>query len=143
MTTHGNRSVLQLNARLLSFLALLVAISIFSFADGHYHIVKTVPIPGQGGWDYLIVDESARRLYVSHGTQVEVLDGDSGAIVGKTPNTLGVHGIAIAPELARGFVSDGQTSTVTIFDLKTRQTIGEVPTGKKPDGIIYDPATSM
>ena len=88
------------------------------------------------------MDEGARRLYVSHGTQVEVLDVDSGAIVGKIPNTLGVHGIAIAPALGRGFVSDGKASKVTIFDLKTLQTIGEVPTGAGPDAIIFDPATS-
>ncbi len=109
---------------------------------GGYHVIKKIPIPGEGSWDYLTVDESARRLYVSHGTQVEVLDLDSGAIVGKIANTLGVHGIAIAPELGRGFVSNGQSSTVTIFDLKTLKTIAEVPTGKKPDAIIYDPATS-
>jgi len=109
---------------------------------GDYHIIKKIPIAGEGSWDYLTVDESARRLYVSHGTQVEVLDLDSGAIVGKIANTLGVHGIAIAPELGRGFVSNGQSSTVTIFDLKTLKTIAEVPTGKKPDAIIYDPATS-
>jgi YVTN family beta-propeller protein len=71
-----------------------------------------------------------------------VLDVDSGAIVGKIPNTPGVHGIAIAPELGRGFVSNGQSSTVTVFDLKTLQTIAEVPVGKKPDAIMYDPATS-
>jgi len=109
---------------------------------GDYHIIKKIPIAGEGSWDYLTVDESARRLYVSHGTQVEVLDVDSGAIVGKIPNTPGVHGIAIAAELGRGFVSNGQSSTVTIFDLKTLKTIAEVPTGKKPDAIIYDPATS-
>jgi YVTN family beta-propeller protein len=109
---------------------------------GGYHVIKKIPIPGEGSWDYLNVDEAARRLYVSHGTQVEVLDVDSGAIVGKIANTLGVHGIAIAPELGRGFVSNGQSSTVTIFDLKTLKTIAEVPTGKKPDAIIYDPATS-
>jgi YVTN family beta-propeller protein len=109
---------------------------------GGYHVIKKIPIPGEGSWDYLTVDEAARRLYVSHGTQVEVLDVDSGAIVGKIANTLGVHGIAIAPELGRGFVSNGQSSTVTIFDLKTLKTIAEVPTGKKPDAIIYDPATS-
>ncbi len=86
--------------------------------------------------------QTYRRLYVSHGTQVEVLDADSGAIVGKIPNTLGVHGIAVASELGRGFVSNGQSSTVTIFDPKTLNTIGQVPTGKKPDAIIYDPATS-
>ena len=109
---------------------------------GGHHLIKKIPIAGEGSWDYLTVDESARRLYVSHGTQVEVLDVDSGAIVGKIPNTPGVHGIAIAAELGRGFVSNGQSSTVTIFDLKTLNTITQVPTGKKPDAIIYDPATS-
>jgi DNA-binding beta-propeller fold protein YncE len=134
--------------------ALLVFISIFISAlslslfaawaqpAGSYHLVRKIPIAGQGGWDYLAVDESARRLYVSHGTQVEVLDVDSGAVVGKIANTPGVHGIAIAPELGRGFVSNGQSSSVTIFDLKTLKTISEVSTGKKPDAILYDPATS-
>jgi DNA-binding beta-propeller fold protein YncE len=107
-----------------------------------FAITKKITIPGQGGWDYLAVDESARRLYVSHATQVEVIDIDSGTVVGKIPDTPGVHGIAIAPELGRGFVSDGQSSSVTIFDLKTLKKIGEVPTGKKPDAIIYDPSTS-
>jgi YVTN family beta-propeller protein len=109
-------------------------------ADG-FSVTRKIPIPGQGSWDYLAVDEAARRLYVSHGTQVEVLDVDSGAIVGNIPNTMGVHGIAIAAEFGRGFVSNGQSSTVTIFDLKTLKPIADVPTGKKPDGIIYDPAT--
>jgi DNA-binding beta-propeller fold protein YncE len=113
-----------------------------SASDAGYRLIKKVPIPGQGGWDYLTVDEGNRRLYVSHGTQVEVLDVDSLEIVGKIPNTPGVHGIAIAPESGRGFVSNGQASTVTIFDLKTLRTFGEVPTGKKPDAIIYDPATA-
>ncbi|MCU1301141.1 MAG: family beta-propeller protein [Candidatus Sulfotelmatobacter sp.] len=107
-----------------------------------YSIVKKIPIPGQDSWDYLIVDESARRLYVSHGTQVEVLDVDSGAIVGNIPNMPGVHGVALADQLGRGFVSNGKSSSVTIFDLKTLKPIAEVPTGKKPDAIIFDPATS-
>src|SRR5882762_3523165 len=143
MTTIGKRDTFMPKAKLRFFLILLIAFSTLAFADGNNRIIKKIPIPGQGGWDYLIVDEGARRLYVSHGTQVEVLDVDSGAIVGKIPNTLGVHGIAIAPELGRGFVSDGQASTVTVFDLKTLKTIAEVPTGKKPDAIIYDPATSQ
>jgi YVTN family beta-propeller protein len=109
---------------------------------GGYSVTKKIPIPGQGSWDYLTIDAAARRLYVSHGTQVEVLDVDSGAIVGNIPNTPGVHGIAIVQELGRGFVSNGQASTVTIFDLKTLKPIADVPTGKKPDAIIYDPATS-
>ncbi len=131
-------------------LALFVAGLILGFAlanpcpafAGEFAVTKKVLIPGHGSWDYLIVDEAARHLYVSHGTQVEVLDVDSGAIVGKIEKTPGVHGIAIASELGRGFVSDGESSTVTIFDLKTLKAIGEVPVGKKPDAIIYDPVTS-
>src|ERR1700730_16522326 len=121
------------NTYLRFFLILLIAFSTFAFADGNNRIIKKIPIPGQGSWDYLIVDEGARRLYASHGTQVEVLDVDSGAIVGKIPNTLGVHGIAIAADSGRGFTSNGQSSTVTIFDLKTLKPLGEVKTGKKPD----------
>ena len=108
---------------------------------GGYSVTKKIPIAGQGSFDYLTVDEVGRRLYVSHGTQVEVLDVDAGSVVGNIPNTLGVHGIAIATEFGRGFVSNGQSSTVTIFDLKTLEPISNVPTGKKPDAIIYDPAT--
>jgi DNA-binding beta-propeller fold protein YncE len=132
------------HAVLLLFTASAVGIGAVraSASDSGYTVIKKIPIPGQGSWDYLTVDEDARRLYVSHGTQVEVLDVDSGAIVGKVENTQGVHGIAIAPDIGRGFVSDGQASTVTIFDLKTLKTVAEVPTGKKPDAIIYDPATS-
>jgi len=127
---------------LAGFALLLSFFATSAQAADNYHITKKIPIPGQGSWDYLAVDEAARRLYVSHGTQVEVLDVDSGAIVGKIENTPGVHGIAIAPELRRGFASNGQSSTVTIFDLKTLKTIAQVPVGKKPDAIIYDPATS-
>ena len=107
-----------------------------------YAVLKKIPIPGLGGWDYLSVDEGARRLYVSHDTQVQVLDLDSLELVGNVPKTPGVHGIAIVPELGRGFVSNGQANSVTIFDLKTLKPLGEVPTGQKPDAIIFDPATS-
>src|SRR5215471_2138296 len=123
-----------------------VAVSLFCCsllaADGGYTVIKKIPIPGTGSWDYLTVAPAARRLYVSHGTQVEVVDIDSLSPVGTIPKTPGVHGIALAPELGRGFISNGQSSTVTIFDLKTLQAIAEVSTGQKPDAIIYDPATS-
>src|SRR5258707_2882040 len=119
MTTIGKRDTFMPNANLRFFLILLIAFSTFAFADGNNRIIKKIPIPGDGSWDYLTVDEGARRLYVSHGTQVEVLDVDSGSIVGSIPKTPGVHGIAIAAELGRGFVSNGKASTVTIFDLKT------------------------
>jgi YVTN family beta-propeller protein len=115
---------------------------VLAVAADSYQVTKRIPVPGEGSWDYLTIDEGARRLYVSHGTQVEVLDIDTGSVVGKIANTPGVHGIAIAPELGRGFVSNGQSSTVTVFDLKTLQEIAQVPAGKKPDAIIYDPATS-
>ena len=128
---------------LLAFCALPIVFAITSSAaDSSYSLVKKVSISGQGSWDYLTVDEAARRLYVSHGTQVEVLDIDSLTVVGNVTKTLGVHGIAIAPESGRGFVSDGQSNTVTIFDLKTLKPIADVPVGKKPDAIIFDPATS-
>ena len=129
-----------MNARLVFVLSL----SFFAAhaQTGGYHVIKKIPVAGQGSWDYISVDEGTRRLYVSHGTRVEVLDVDAGAVVGKIEKTPGVHGIAIAPELGRGFVSNGQSSTVTIFDLKTLRTVAEVSVGKKPDAIIVDPATS-
>lgn len=132
--------------RLLSLIAgfaiTLTTAAILLAADGGYSVVKKIPIPGQGSFDYLTVDEAARRLYVSHGTQVEVLDIDTLSVVGDVPKTPGVHGVAIATESGRGFVSNGQASTVTIFDLKTLRPIADVPTGQKPDAIIYDPATA-
>ena len=119
----------------------LTAAAAVAAPAGGYHLLKKIPVPGNGGWDYLIVDQASRRLYVSHGTQVEVLDIDAETVVGKIPNTRGVHGIALAPELGRGFTSNGQAATVTIFDLKTLKPLGEAQTGKNPDAIIYDPAT--
>jgi len=139
--SHHDPSTIRLGLLIAIFMGFLLGNSCLASAEA-FTIVKKIPVPGQGDWDYLAVDEAARRLYVSHGNQVEVLDVDSGAIVGKIPNTLGVHGIAVATELGRGFVSNGQSSTVTIFDLKSLKMISEVPVGKKPDAIIYDPATS-
>ena len=127
---------------LLVVLSLSCALFAAPAPSGGYSVIKKISIPGTGSWDYLAVDEAARRLYVSHGTQVEVLDIDALTVVGSIPNTAGVHGIAIAPEHGRGFTSNGQASTVTIFDLKTLKPIADVPTGKKPDAIIYDPATT-
>jgi hypothetical protein len=104
-----------------------------------YRVVGRYPIGGEGGWDYVSIDSDARRLYVSHSTQVEVLDADSGKIVGKIADTLGVHGAAIAPEFHRGFTSNGRDKSVTIFDTKTLATIGKVPLESGTDFILYDP----
>jgi DNA-binding beta-propeller fold protein YncE len=107
-----------------------------------YHVVKTIPIGGPGKWDYDIVDSEARRVYVSHSTHVVVLDADSGATVGDIADTSGVHGIALASDLGRGFTSNGKANTVTIFDLKTLKTIDTVKTGGlNPDAIFYDAGT--
>src|SRR6476661_4941931 len=103
-----------------------------------YHVIGEIKIGGEGGWDYLSVDSAARRLYVSHATHVVVVDLDANKIVGDIPDTPGVHGIAIAPELNKGFVSNGRGNNVTIFDLKTLKTIGTAATGENPDSIRYD-----
>jgi DNA-binding beta-propeller fold protein YncE len=106
-----------------------------------YHLAKTVPIPGEDGWDYVAVDSDARRVYISHGTHVVVMNADTYAIEGDIPDTQGVHGIAVATDLGRGFVSNGRANTATIFDLKSLKTIGTVNTDANPDAITYDPVT--
>jgi len=106
-----------------------------------YHLIQKITLGGEGGWDYLTVDAAARRLYISRGTHVMVVNADTYKIVGDIPNTGGVHGIAFAPNLGRGFTSNGQSNTVTIFDLKTLKPVGTAPTGDRPDAVLYDPAT--
>lgn len=106
-----------------------------------YKVMNTYKIGGDGGWDYLTADAAARRLYISRATHVVVLDLDSGKTVGDIADTPGVHGIALAPELGRGFVSNGREGTVSIFDLKTLATSSKVKVGENPDAILYDPAT--
>ena len=106
-----------------------------------YKIIKTIPVSGEGGWDYVTVDSDARRVYVSHATHVVVLDADTYAVLGDIPDTQGVHGIALAPDLGRGFVSNGRANSVTIFTLKTLKIISTVSAGTNPDAIVYDPGT--
>jgi DNA-binding beta-propeller fold protein YncE len=106
-----------------------------------YKVVGRYPVPGSGGFDYAMVDSSARRIYLSHGTQVDVLDADSGKVVGTIPDTPGVHGIAIASAFKHGFTSNGRENKVSMFDPSTLQLIKKIDVGKGPDGIYYDPAT--
>ena len=103
-----------------------------------YRVVRTIPLGGEGLWDRLELDSTTRRLYVPRDTHVMVLDADTGAVIGSIPDTQGVRGVALAPELGRGFSSNGRTNTVTVFDLKTLKTTGTVQTGKNPDAIVYD-----
>ena len=109
--------------------------------SGGYHLLKKIEIGGDGGWDYLIADSDDHRLYVSRSTRVLVIDTESGNKIGEIPNTNGVHGIAIAKDLGRGFTSNGRDNSVSIFDLKTLKVIDTVATGKNPDAIIYDEAS--
>src|SRR5437773_9403066 len=108
--------------------------------DGPYHFSKEIPIGGEGGWDYLTVDAAAHRLYVSHATHVVVIDTVAGKVVGDIPDTPGVHGVAIASDLGRGFVSNGREAKASMFDLKTLKLIQKIDTGENPDGILYEPA---
>lgn len=104
-----------------------------------YHLIKTIKVGGEGGWDYLFDDSAAHRLYVSHATKIVVIDTDTDAVIGEISHLTGVHGVAVAA--GRGFISDGRANAVTMFDLKTLQTLGTVTVGKNPDSIIYDPAS--
>jgi len=108
-------------------------------ADGPYRQRKVIAIGGEGGWDYLTVDPAARRLYVSHATRVVVIDLDNETVVGEIAPAPGVHGIALAPDLGRGFVSNGRENTASIVDLKTLKIVGTVKTGENPDAILYEP----
>jgi YVTN family beta-propeller protein len=119
----------------------LLASTFLSAGPSGYHVAKTFKLGGDGNWDYLTVDSKARRVYISRGTHVMVVDADSGALIGDIPNTNGVHGIAIASDMDRGFISCGRDNSVTIFDLKTLKVMGTAATGKNPDAIIYDPAS--
>ena len=106
-----------------------------------YKVTDRYTIGGVGGFDYISIDTSARRLYVSHGTQVEVLDADSGKVVGTIPDTPGVHGAAIASAFKHGFTSNGRENKVSMFDSATLQLIKKIDVGKGPDGIYYDERT--
>jgi DNA-binding beta-propeller fold protein YncE len=106
-----------------------------------YKVVNRYSIPGGGGFDYITLDDTARRLYVSHATQVEVMDADSGKIVGTIPDTPGVHGVAIASAFKHGFTSNGRENKVSMFDPTTLQLIKKIDVGKGPDGIYYDART--
>ena len=106
-----------------------------------YHVETRYPVPGNGGFDYIFIDSAARRLYVSHGTEVNVVNPDNGKLIGTIGDTPGVHGTAIASEFKHGFTSNGRENKVSMFDLTTLQTIKKIDVGKGPDGIYYDPAT--
>ncbi len=119
----------------------LALIAAASFAAEGYKIITKIKIGGEGRWDYAAMDSANRRLYVSHGSSVEVVDPDAGKVVGTIPQLHGVHGIAVANDLNKGFITNGQSNSVTIFDLKTLAKSGEPATGKNPDAVCYESKT--
>src|SRR5499433_1701769 len=119
-----------------------IAVTIITFQGSQTYKLETrYPVPGNGGFDYVTIDSAARRLYLSHGTQVDVVDADNGKLIGTIADTPGVHGIAIAAEFKHGFTSNGRENKVSMFDPTTLQLINKIDVGKGPDGIYYDPET--
>jgi YVTN family beta-propeller protein len=112
-----------------------------STGSSGYHLVKKVKLGGSGGWDYLTVDPATHRVFISRSSHVIVVDPDQGKIIGDVPDTQGVHGIALAASLNRGFTSNGRAATSTMFDLTTLATLGSAKTDQDPDAIVFDPFT--
>ena len=130
-------------------LILIVALAIVASAQNPsphrgssgYHLLKTIPIGGTEGWDYVTMDSDARRLYIGRDDHIDVVDVDTGALLGRVAGLSHVHGMVLAPDLGRGFTSDGDSNTSTIVDLKTLKRIRTVATGKDPDSFVYDQLT--
>lgn len=123
----------------ISFVALIISSSQL-IAQSNYKIVNKIHVVGEGGWDYLNVDEINGRIFVSHATVAQVIDINTGKLAGTIPDTKGIHGIAIANDLNKGFTSNGRDSSVTVFNLKTLEVITKTKiTGQNPDAILYDP----
>jgi len=133
----------QLSASLAAAAALaLAAAGVHAGLAPQYHLAHAVPLPGDGGWDDLTFEQGGHRLFVAHGTEVLVVDTDSLTLAGTVADTPGVHGIALAPDLGRGYVSAGRANSIVVFDLKTLARLKEIKTtGENPDAIIYDAAT--
>ncbi len=130
----------RINTRAFELLMLLLVCSLAVAAQSPgFKVAKKFDLGGDGGWDYLTVDNASRRIFVSRATRVMVVDADSGKLIAEIPDTPGVHGIAIANDLGRGFISAGRANSVTIFDLKTLKEIGKVAVGQNPDSILYEP----
>src|SRR5438132_11431004 len=123
-----------------AFLAVVFVVVSLKSGTG-YKVEDRYPVQGNGGFDYLSIDSAARRLYLSHGIEVNVVDADNGKLIGTIADTPGVHGIAIASEFKHGFTSNGRENKVSMFDSVTLQLIKKSDVGKGPDGIYYDPGT--
>jgi len=128
-----------------SAVLLLGGLALASPPEGGYHLLKKYELGAAPSakeyWDYITFDASTRRLYISHNTEVKIMDADTGAIVGSIPDLKRVHGIALVPDLGRGFISDGGADEVVVFDAKTLRVTGHIKTGANPDCILYEPVS--
>src|ERR1700729_1988300 len=120
---------------------LVMAATVALAAPPAYKVITKIKLGGATRWDYAYLDSTNHRLYVSHATQTEVIDTQTDKLVGTIPDTQGVHGIAIADDLGKGFTSNGTTNNVTVFDIATLKVTGKINTGQNPDSIIYEPVT--
>ena len=120
---------------------LSLAVPSVALAQASYHLITQWKIGGDGGWDYIAADAGAHRLYVTHGARVEVLDSDSGKLIGAITGLQGTHGVAIDAVGKYGYISDGRANAVVVFDRKTLKTVISIPAGTNPDGIVYEPVT--
>ena len=128
------------NLSLLTVLFLMIfQLSFAQNKSNDYKVIKMIPVEGTGGWDYLTVDQPTQRLFISHGSCVDVLDLKTEKTIGQIPNTTGVHGIACVTSLNKGFITAGRLDSVIVFDLTTLKVLDKAITGKNPDAILYDP----
>jgi DNA-binding beta-propeller fold protein YncE len=134
---------MRLNRLLVTSAFLLLGTSFNAFAQSNWSVKKTFPIGGEGGWDYVTVDAKTHRLFVTRTTHTQVIDADSGKVLGDIPDQKTSHGVAIVPKLNRGFITDGGGSgAIIVFDLTTYAVLGRIPTVPDSDGIIYDEKTN-
>jgi DNA-binding beta-propeller fold protein YncE len=134
----------EMRRQFVSAIILLGALALLgSAAAPRYHLVKKFKLGGEGGWDYLHYDPAGKRLFIARATRVMVVDPEKGSILAEIPDTPGVHGIALAEKLGKGFTSNGRENTVTVFSLKTLREIAKIKvTGEGPDAIVYDPVSN-
>ncbi len=123
-------------------IACALGTSVKAFAPAKYEVKQKYVLGGDGGWDYLTFDAPGKRLFISRGTRVMVVDPYKGSVLGEIPDTTGVHGIALAQDLGKGYTSNGRDNSITVFDLKTLKTTGKIKIeAENPDAIIYDGAS--
>ena len=141
MRAAGTIATKYFAATVLMVIAAVASSSTSAEPSGHYAVAKTLKVGGPGSWDYVTVDSQDQRLYLTRTTHTMVLDAGTGKVVADIQGQKRAHGVALVPQAGRGFITDGQDGSVTVFDLKTNATLGKVAAANDADGIIYDPAT--